>query len=438
MEFDPIDPNEIEEWCEDSLPELYNPGMFDDEKESIAVWDAFNVLIYSTILDYIENAKERDSLAEDLYEAAEDWFRSHHTEILEMIPVEEPHELLSRPQIIQHSEEWYRNRYESLTASEFSQILDGRRGALMRSKLRGVVDGGPSFSSKPIAIAYPDGGDMTATLWGHRFEPLTRAIYELEIAGVGTVNDSLGRFQHKTIPWLSASPDGVVLSGSCAGRLVEIKSPKSRQPGEFVPYDYYVQMQIQMEVCDRETVDFIEAQFSQQPLFHYAMGGWFNTYELRKEEIDAELKNAKWMGYIEVYGKDAYTSDSWCYRYSEPVDCVEDLSSAKFLTEKPSSYGDEDELVLLEKTLWWLTGFYHRTVLRNDAWWEETGKPAASKFWEEFQIEKEKPVSFSHIDDSTLFTSGKSAFRTQSRIISVLKEESTLDENENESDGDTN
>jgi len=369
-------------WCDEYLPDLYDMGMFDEEDTHDAVWEAFESLVTDTVLDLLDDPAERDILHDQLLDAAQEWFRMNHELILESLSADPPTALLSRPQTDQHSADWYAQRAQRLTASEFSQVLDGRRGALLRSKLAPAATSSQSFGAmKPIAIAQPD-GEMSATLWGHRFESVTRAIYEQELAGPNTVNDTLGRFQHQTVPWLSASPDGVVISGTRSGRLVEIKSPKTRQPGEFVPSDYYAQMQIQMEVCDAEAVDFVEAQFAQRPVFHYLMGGWVSL----AEDDATAIQGATWKGRIQVYGY-METPDSWVYRYTAPVEDLAD-AAATYLTPVP-----DGELPLLEESIWWLTGFYPRTVLRNPAWWEETGWPAASLFWAEVESLRADPAA---------------------------------------------
>jgi len=375
-------------WCDEYLPDLYDVGMFDEEDTHDAVWDAFESMVTDTMLDLLDDPTERDILHDQLLEAAQDWFRIHHELMLESLNADPPTALLSRPQTSQHSADWYAQRTHRLTASEFAQVLDGRRGALLRSKVLPPVSAtGDSFMAmKPIAIAQID-GEMSATLWGHRFESVTRAIYEQELAGPGTVNDTLGRFQHPTVPWLSASPDGVVISGTRAGRLVEIKSPKTRQPGEFVPSDYYAQMQIQMEVCDAEAVDFVEAQFAQRPVFHYLMGGWTSL----PDDENTAIQRATWKGRIQVYGY-AEKPDTWTYRYTQPVEELAD-AAATYLTLPPT----DPELPLLEESIWWLTGFYPRTVLRNPTWWMETGWPSASVFWAEVESLRGDPTALEQI-----------------------------------------
>jgi hypothetical protein len=367
--------SDFDDWCDEHLPELYNVGMFDSEEISDEVWEAVNELANETILEYIDDPTEREETSEALLDAAREWFQGHHDLMVEAISTETPDELLTRPQTSQHSADWYAQRRNRLTASEFAQILDGRRGALLRQKIDTSATGDRPTQA-PVAIAQGD-GEMIATSWGHRFEPVTRDIYELELAGVGTVCDTLGRFTHQIHPWLSASPDGVVLKGPLAGRLVEIKSPKSRIPGDFVPSEYYVQMQIQMEVCNIDAVDFIEARFAQGPADDY------------DEEAATE---ARWKGRIQVYGH-LESPETWTYRYSEPV---EDLDDA-VMPPPPA-----DDLPLLEDSVWWLISWHPRTVLRNPEWWAEEGWPAAELFWSEVQSLRDvSPPAAASVADAT-------------------------------------
>lgn len=367
--------DDLAAWCNEHLPALYDEGMFDHEETAEEVWENFAHVAEDTVLSFVDDEDDHDILYDELHDAAVAWFRTHHGLLITAVPpapAETLAALQAKPQVDQHTAEWYAQRRNRLTASEFSNILGGSRAALLRSK----VD--PAFShDRPtqatIAVAQPD-GEMQATCWGHRFEPVVRRIYEEEIAGSNTVCDTLGRFTHPMIPWLSASPDGVVLRGPLAGRLVEIKSPKTRQPGVFVPDDYYVQMQVQMEVCDLDAVDFVEAQFTQRPVFHHALDSVGFAPTLSDADT-AAMTAATWKGRIEVYG---HLDDpvSWCYRYTVPAN---DLEDATWLTPVPA------DLPLLESSVWWLTGWYPRTVLRNRTWWTCVGWPAAELFWAEVE-----------------------------------------------------
>jgi hypothetical protein len=369
-------------WCDEHLPDLYDEGMYDHEDAAEEVWEGVEAAIEETLCLIDEGSSSSDdTLPERLYEMATIWFREHHDLRIHAIPAVDPATLdafRTKPQVDQHSAEWYAQRRNRLTASEFAQILDGRRAALLRSKLHpSPADATPIYTNKSVvAIAQPD-GEMNATSWGHRFESVTRRIYELEIAGLNTVCDTLGRFTHHTIPWLSASPDGLVMRGPLAGRLVEIKSPKTRQPGQYVPDDYYAQMQLQIEVCDLDAVDFVEAQFAQRTTQLIGFETPVNTDpDPALTDADAAaLEAACWKGRVQVWGR-LDDPATWVYRYTEPV---EDLDDAAFATPEPVG------LDLLEQSVWWLTGWYPRTVLRNRTWWNAVGWPNAELFWAEVE-----------------------------------------------------
>jgi hypothetical protein len=139
---------------------------------------------------------------------------------------------------------------------------------------------------------------------------------------------------------------------------VEIKAPYSRDPDEteFIYKDYYPQMQIQMEVCDLDAVDFTEAIFGQCHVSSI------------DEETKAAVSAARWKGYIRVVGT-LEDSTTWKYEYTPPVEDLEDATL-------PNT-----DVSILETSVWWLKHWYPRTVLRNRVWWETVGLPAAELFW---------------------------------------------------------
>jgi len=378
--------SDYEPWCDTYLPDLFDPGLFDDEETTEETMDAVQQLFQETVLDLTEDldSEEKDIMTDAILEAAEAWFRRHKEYILESAdPLDEATitKITSREQVAQHSAEWYNQRRNRLTASEFSQILDGRRGALLRQKVAPASELADSYGST-VALAQED-GEMMAFSWGHRFEPIVRAIYELEIAGPATVCDTLGRFSHRDIPYLSASPDGIVTKGPLAGRLLEIKAPKSRKPGLYVPYEYYVQMQIQMEVADLDAVDFVEAQFKQRHITALSPEDW------------TELTGAAWKGRIQVIAKDGALR----YIYSEPC---EDLEDADLKTED----------TVIEDSVWWLTALYPRTVLRSAEWWNSIGKPSSAAFWAEVEARRKQTADTIELVTESLQTLPKWAGST--------------------------
>jgi hypothetical protein len=67
---------------------------------------------------------------------------------------------------------------------------------------------------------------------------------------------------------LAASPDGIVTGNNNYGRMIEIKNVVSREITGIPKKDYYIQMQIQMEVCDLDECDFIETKFTEYETEH--------------------------------------------------------------------------------------------------------------------------------------------------------------------------
>jgi hypothetical protein len=50
-----------------------------------------------------------------------------------------------------------------------------------------------------------------------------------------------------------------------------------------------------------------------------------------------------------------------------------------------------NDMPLLEDTVWWLTGWFPRTVLRNKTWWRTMGWPNAELFWAEALSLRDQP-----------------------------------------------
>ena len=99
-------------------------------------------------------------------------------------------------------------------------------------------------------------GTTIAMQWGIDHEDDARAAYE---ARTGEVVDLAGFILHPSIPWLGASPDGLVGDDG----LVEIKCPNTvthlkRIATGVVPDEYKPQMLVQLLCTGRKWVDFVD------------------------------------------------------------------------------------------------------------------------------------------------------------------------------------
>lgn len=166
--------------------------------------------------------------------------------------------LLTATQTEQRTESWY-NKTEFLTASEIEAIWKGprTRGTLIQSK----VSPGPLGPNTRLAVSR---AETNAFDWGIRYEPLVKKL--LEEKHSVQIQD-LGRIMHPSYPRLGASPDGLITSAPATspllGSLIEIKCPKSRVIDESIPRGYWMQMQIQMQVCNRPSCEYVEVKFEE-------------------------------------------------------------------------------------------------------------------------------------------------------------------------------
>jgi len=158
---------------------------------------------------------------------------------------------------------WLKQRYNMITASDAYKALttESQRNNIIQSKslpfhCYGTEDeeGNRQQHHGPVSME-----------WGHMFEPVSVQIYE-HITGEKVL--FMGCIPHPLISYLGASPDGVVSpwetdGGRCQRiqRLLEIKNPISRQIDGIPSEAYWIQQQIQMEVCDMEGCDFFETSF---------------------------------------------------------------------------------------------------------------------------------------------------------------------------------
>jgi hypothetical protein len=146
-------------------------------------------------------------------------------------------------------------RGEMLTASDIYKALPNATPA-QRYEL---------LISKLVPKIPSEGFGARALIWGTRFEPIAKEIYELENPGFKIVDTSC--VKHPTVSYLGASPDGILLHEDTTnpryGRLVEFKCPISRVFNDStpIPDSYYHQMQLQMECTELYECEYIEMKF---------------------------------------------------------------------------------------------------------------------------------------------------------------------------------
>ena len=251
--------------------------------------------------------------------------------------------LLTVEQMPQRTDDWYTQKKNMLTASEISNLWKGPRARinLMSAKCSNL-----EVPSKRLAVPRENTNPMD---WGVRYEPIVKWILEKDTT---SQIQELGRIQHRTIPGLAASPDGLYVSGppEKVGCLLEIKCPISREIASDIPFDYWCQMQIQMEVCDIDACEYVEAKF--------------------KEEASASASASQEpKGYITLCIHTSSESDEMKYVYHDT----------------PEPVLDANEPWLCLETYSWSCIKMRRTMVERDTRWFTKIQPDIALFWKEVE-----------------------------------------------------
>jgi putative phage-type endonuclease len=178
------------------------------------------------------------------------------------------------PQPTQRTDAWYNFRHNLITASNAYKVFESQStiNQLIYEKCQPlkqniVQDQDQSQNqdqnqqlNQQVKLV-----NTNSTLhWGQKYEPLSVLIYEDMYK---TKVEDFGCIQHPTYSFLGASPDGINIDKSSLlyGRMLEIKNIVNREINGIPKKEYWVQMQLQMEVCDLDDCDFLETKFIEYP-----------------------------------------------------------------------------------------------------------------------------------------------------------------------------
>ena len=260
------------------------------------------------------------------------------------------------PQPDQRTPEWYEFRSRYLTASSIWKafISESTKNQLILDKC------------KPLNLEKYGTASLDSPLhWGVKYEPLSIKIYE---ALYETHVSDFGCLPHKTLDFLAASPDGINTLGTSPryGRMLEVKNIVNREITGIPKMEYWIQTQVQMEVCDLNECDFLETRF------------------------------------VEFADEDAYLASlslSTSLRFTGLIMLF--MNEGKPLYEYAPLRLDSNEIQqwqeeIMEKnsTLTWIKNIYWKLdqmscvlILRNKLWFR-AAEPKLKEIWEIIQTEK--------------------------------------------------
>ena len=245
----------------------------------------------------------------------------------------------------QRSLEWYQYRYNLITASNAWKCFENNnvKNQIIYEKCKPLVTGGGSNyvnTSSPMhhGVKYED---VSVKLYEEK--------YKTKIADFGCL-------KHDIYPFLGASPDGInVLETSpLYGRMLEIKNPVSRIITGIPKKDYWIQMQLQMEVCDLDECDFLETkfvEFNNEEEF-IANGGFYQQNDNFDNAMGILL-------YFSIAGKPTYEL--------APFFCNEPEYNIWF-EKTQQKYEKNDKSTFVRSIYWKVEMFSCVLVLRNKLW----------------------------------------------------------------------
>lgn len=292
----------------------------------------------------------------------------------------------------QRTPEWYLFRHNLITASNIWKAIGSvaNQNSLIFEKC------------KPMITESYDVNTDSSMHWGVKYEPLTVMLYEYRTKGkVG----EFGCIQHSKYPFIGASPDGIVINedSNAYGRMLEIKNVVSREITGIPKMDYWVQMQMQMEVCDLNECDFLETQFKEY------------------DEIDEELfyKNKHqylYNGVILYFIKSDFADGKPHYVYM-PLDVkLNKQSISDWIDDKKRELKDTH---ILFKRIYWYCETYSCVLVKRNRPWFEIALPQIKEIWD--TITKERVTGYEHRKPKKRVVSEKKCL-----ISRAVREETTV------------
>lgn len=287
----------------------------------------------------------------------------------------------------QRTPEWYVFRHGLITASNIwkalgseanvnSLICEKCKPLAIKERAASVDDG---LEDEPIIVEKTvEQVNTQSTLhWGVKYEPVTTMIYAHRNQ---VVVGEFGCIQHPKYSFIGASPDGIVLTRESPlyGRMLEIKNIVNRPVDGIPSMPYWIQMQVQMEVCDLEECDFVETVFKE--------------YDDTDEDLFyANVEKYLYNGVILYFIKRDHSDSSPKYVYmpmSVPLD--RELVNA-WIEERKQ---ENRQTYVLYRRIYWYCERFSCVLVHRFREWFEAALPKIRDVWN--TIEKERVSGCEH------------------------------------------
>ena len=209
--------------------------------------------------------------------------------------------------------------------------------------------------------------------WGQLFEDISIEIYEWKY---NTIVDDFGCIQDSEYTFLGASPDGINVDKKSPlfGRMLEIKNIVNRDITGEPKKEYWIQMQMQMNICQLNECDFLETKFIE-----------YDTYdEFIKDGTFNYTKEGKIKGIIMIF----LNGGKPIHEYLPILSTLEEYK----VWEAKKMKQHQDKMWL--KNMYWRLDIWSCVlVLRNKQWYNQA-IPIFKKVWD--IIKRERIDGYEH------------------------------------------
>ena len=338
--------------------------------------------------------------------------------------------LRNKPQPVQRTKEWYEFRHNLITASNAYKAFENlaTQNQLIYEKCQPLnqslyIDGDDDItgedigredikdvsikevSIKEVSIKEVSIKDVSikdvvmvntnGTLhWGQKYEPLSVKFYEYTY---GTKIEDFGCIQHETYMFLGASPDGinVDLESKRYGRMLEIKNIVNREIDGIPKKEYWIQMQLQMEVCGLDECDFLETKFTEYPDYSSYM---FDTLaEYFEDENGLEILNPCLSKDNKMKGQIIYfhTKEGKPFYLYKPLDLIHPDDIVEWRDSNVDYYQFNPEFkYTYMKTIFWKLEYVSCVLVCRNRQWFKDNVHDLEKLWS--IVEKERVSGYEH------------------------------------------
>jgi putative phage-type endonuclease len=373
--------------------------------------------------DIFYTEESQEEMEEIIEHSKTDFFKDHMPprSYPDTIILEEPdHEyikeqldiLRNKPQPTQRTKEWYEFRHNLITASNAYKAFENQttQNQLIYEKCQPLnqdlyIDGDDLEDNeineetedikkikeiKEVVMVNTN----TTLHWGQKYEPLSVKYYEHVY---GTKIEDFGCIQHDTYLFLGASPDGINVGPETTryGRMLEIKNIVNREIDGIPKKEYWIQMQLQMEVCDLDECDFLETKFTE-----YSDSNSYEndtSTEIYEDEDGVEFNNICLSKDNKMKGEIIYfhTKEGKPFYVYKPLDIIHPLDIIEWREKVIDCYTQNNQLsYTFMKTLYWkLQEVSCVLVCRNRQWFKDNIKDL-DQLWS--TVEKDRVSGYEH------------------------------------------